>query len=369
MELIETQRIKFTIRSKKKKIKESDSLMSNIDINEKSYDDTDNGGFFISGGGTKGVYAIGVIKYLFDENKYIDMNKIKIFGGTSVGSFIAIALSLGAKKDDIDKISNDLNLNGLIDSGYLFLLTAIRYIGKGFLYCDSGRRNILKTIMNNNINIIKAHLEIKNEEKFEAENITFGHLKKLIDKYPNIYKHFIVNSVDISRCTQIFMTTLDDKWDDITLFDAIMASSSIPYVFKPVNLYFDKTTNFYSYKKTENSMLCTLIDGGTSTNDPLDYFLIENKKFKKYKLSLLKFNDLPEYINTNSTKVLAKRLIDYILGGKNDIRRPLIERDYHINTIDLHITAGTLDMYSKDEIKGIVHTVYNECKKGIIKFE
>jgi predicted acylesterase/phospholipase RssA len=77
--------------------------------------------FFIEGGGTKGVYAIGILKYLFDNNPHFSLADVNIFGGTSVGSYLATALSLGFQKDDMIEISKIIDISKLIDSKYIDL--------------------------------------------------------------------------------------------------------------------------------------------------------------------------------------------------------------------------------------------------------
>ncbi len=53
---------------------ENDAItIRNFDFGKECSNDNDvNLGFFINGGGTKGVFAIGVIKYLFEKNPHLD---------------------------------------------------------------------------------------------------------------------------------------------------------------------------------------------------------------------------------------------------------------------------------------------------------
>lgn len=326
-------------------------------------------GFFIGGGGTKGIYALGVLKYLFEKNPYIDLNTAKIIGGTSVGSYFAAALSLGTKKDDVIEISKKINLDNLIDNKYLFFVTACRFLSYGYLYSNDGRIEIIKTILDHKFDVIKSHLNLSNDKSFQSTDLTFGQLKKLIDQYPNIYKHLVINTVDISRSTQLFMTTLDDKCDNIKIFTALMASSSIPYIFKPVTMYYDSHNDIYNNDEIVGSTINTLVDGGVCTNNPLDYFLLHDKKFKDYKLWLLKFSCTPDYVRIGNDKTLIEQLIEYLLSGKNDIKATMIEREYFISIINLHVTAGTLDIYTQKQIQNIFNEIYEECKKGILRFD
>jgi predicted acylesterase/phospholipase RssA len=325
--------------------------------------------FFIEGGGTKGVYAIGVLKYLFESNKYLNLNSVSIFGGTSVGSYLATALSLGCQKEDLIQVSQVINIGELIDSKYIFLITLYRFLACGYLYDDSGRQDIVWKILQCKMDAINKHLEFNDNNKITGKDITFGHLKILIQKYPNIYKHLIINTVDISKSEQIFMTTLNDKWTNIKLADALLASSAIPFVFKTTTLYYYPDSDTYGYAQTDTSTINNFIDGGVSTNNPLDYFLLNNKEYSSYNLWLLKFTNHPQYVRIDNIITLLKQLSEYLITGKNDIKMDLVEEEYKINTINLNTKAGTLEIYSAEKIQEIIETIYNQCVAGIIHFD
>lgn len=324
--------------------------------------------FFIEGGGTKGIYAIGILKYLFDENPCIDLNNVDIFGGTSVGSYLATALSIGYQKEDIIGLSKIINLSELIDSKYMFMVTLYRFTTSGYLYNDEGRQDIVQKILNYRINTIKEHLDLPANSNFNGKDLTFGHLKKLMEKHPTIYKHLLINAVDISRNQQIFMSTLDNKWDNIKIYDAMLASSSIPFIFKGVTLNYQPDDDMYTYTQTHNSTINNLVDGGVSTNNPLDYFLLNNDQFIDYNLWLIKFTNHPKYVKIDGTITLLKQLAEYLISGKNDVKMDLVEEHYKINCINLHSCAGTLDIYTPDEVQKIIENVYEKCVSGKLYF-
>ena len=329
----------------------------------------DKNAFFIEGGGTKGVYAIGILKYLYGDNEHINLKNVDIFGGTSVGSYLSTALSLGYQKDDVVQISNIIDISKLIDSKYMFLATAYRFLSNGYLYDDAGRQNIVYKILQYKMDIINEHLGLSGSEKLTGKNITFGHLKTLIEKYPTIYKHLLINTVDISKNDQIFMTTLNDEWVNIKLFDALLASSAIPFVFKPTVLYYYPDSKIYGYIETKESTINVFVDGGVSTNNPLDFFLLNDDEYSQYNLWLLKFTSHPQYVKIDGTMTLLKQLSEYLVSGKNDVKMALVEEQYHVNTINLHSTAGTLDMYTADEIQQIIDNIYNQCVSGTFSFD
>ena len=328
---------------------------------------SDKNAFFIEGGGTKGVYAIGILKYLFEENQYVNLDAVDLFGGTSVGSYLATALSIGYRKDDLAEITKNIDISSLVDSKYMFMSTLYRFFTLGHLYEDIGRENIIISIIEYKIDAINEHLGII----IKPKDLTFGHLKELNELYPTIYKNLLINVTDISRSIQIFMTTLSDKWSNIKIFDALLASSAIPFVFKPVTLYYNAQEDKYGYCEGYGDTINILVDGGVSTNNPLDYFLINkayDNKVLDYNLWLLKFTSHDQYVKVDSITSLLKQLVDYLISGKNDIKMDLVHEEYNINCINLHSTAKTLDIYTQEQIQQIITIIYNKCITGELYF-
>ena len=333
--------------------------------------------FFTEGGGTRGTFAIGILEYLFEDNPYIKLADIDIFGGTSVGSYLNTALSLGFQKNDLLDFSKSIDISNLVDAKYLFMLTAARFLRQGYLYNDVGRDSMVRGILNFKFDNIIKHLQLIGTEVNvivnvidNASDLTFGHLRHLIKIYPKIYKHLIINVVDISRNQQIFMTTLEEKWDAIKLYDAMMASSAIPFVFKSSTLYYEAGTDTYTYQATATTTENKLIDGGVATNNPSDYFLINQDKFADYNLWLLKFTTKPNYVTVNGIMPLLYRLIDFLIGGQNvqNVTADLMHKIYNINCINLHSEAGTLTTYTQSEIQQCISDIYQKCLKGELFF-
>lgn len=323
---------------------------------------TNKKGFFIEGGGTRGFYAIGIFKYLFEENPYLNLNDVDLFGGTSVGSYFAVALSLGYTIEDIMDIPNHVNLSKLIDSTYMFPKTFIRFIFRGYLYNDNEREKLVKHILNLKLDKINKLLNLD----LKYNEITLAHLKNLIAIDNTTYKNLIINSVDINTHSQIFMTTLDNLSDNIKLYDCVLASSAIPLVFEATCLYRDNN-NMFTYDKSTSVSTHYLIDGGLSTNNPLDYFLLYPSKFE-YDFWLLKFTNLPSYEPIKGTIDMCKKVFDYLITGKNDIKMELVQKAYQINVINLNSVAGTLEIYTTAQIFQMINSIYDKCTKGLIHF-
>jgi predicted acylesterase/phospholipase RssA len=319
--------------------------------------------FFIEGGGTKGVHAIGVIKYMFDHPGVLDLRQVKVFGGTSVGSYLATALSLGLDSADMSQLIEVIDIGGLIESKYWMPLTLYRLTSKGYLYDDAGRRRIAESVINLKIDRICSDLKKAGiDDTIDSTTLTFGHLSALVKNYPNIYKDLLINAVDINRHSQVFMTSLDGKWSNISILDAMLASSAIPFVFKPTEFHYEPYSGLYHPHPIDNSLPVFLVDGATSTNNPLDYFLL-NPDYD-YHIWLLKFTAKKSYIRTRTNLEFFRSLIDYLIGGKNDLKAKLLSDKCAVNVINLKSTAGTLDLYTTEEIKEIVKEIYLQCCDG-----
>lgn len=323
--------------------------------------------FLIEGGGTKGIYAIGVIKYLFEPNPYIELSNVDIFGGTSVGSYIALALSLGYTHEDTIKLSQTIDLSAIVDNRCLFMLTIYRYLSSGYFYNDSGREQIIRQIISLKLDQIAQDLG----EKVTIDDLTIGHLKKLINLFPSRYKHLVVNAVDINITKQVFFTTLNDESDGILLLDAVLASSALPIIFKPTIMYRHPNGRYSkSIEATQtDTQISHLYDGGLGCNNPLDFFLLHDEIYGNYNLWLLKFTAPSRYTKVDGTISLFKQLINFLFVGKDDIKVDLVHEDYHINIFNLHLNAGTLDIYTQEQIQKIVSETYLKCKNNQIHLE
>ena len=160
----------------------------------------------LSGGGYKGFYSIGALKYLA-ENNFYDIENIENIYGTSVGAIIGTVLCLKLNLSDIcEYVINkpwhkDFNfkLESLID-----VYTKKGFINKSFI-----------------VSIFENLLKSENLKK----NIT---LKELYDKCNiNLYI-FVVNF------TTYELVKLSHKTHpDFELLEAVYMSCSLPFIFQP----------------------------------------------------------------------------------------------------------------------------------------
>ncbi len=248
-------------------------------------------------------------------------------------------------------------------------VTLYRLIIKKYMYKNEGRLNIIKKILDFNILKIKQHLNIPDGEKFTCSDLKFKHLRKLIKLHPTIYKHFLLNTLDLSRSKQIYITSMEKKWDDIYIIDALMASSAIPFVFDSKKMYYNSVDDTYSYDES-NGTKNSLVDGGVSMNNPIGYFINKNledtlssnnidDKLSKYKFWVLKFDKKPKYINIDTITEIADQVLDSMMGTGDDLNIDFMEQKYNINTINLHLTAKTLTIYTQQQIQDIISKVYD----------
>uniref|UniRef100_A0A6C0LTF4 PNPLA domain-containing protein n=1 Tax=viral metagenome TaxID=1070528 RepID=A0A6C0LTF4_9ZZZZ len=320
--------------------------------------------FFIEGGGTRGIYALGVIEYLFMKNPYFQFSDTKIFGGTSVGSYVAAALSLGFDISNIKLFTNEIDISNLIESYYKFPLIMYRFCKYGYLFNDNIRQKIVRQILEIKLDQIRSDLNMPN---LKAIELTFGNLKTLIKSKPNTYKHLIMNSVDLSINRQIFFSTLDSNADEISLYDGLLASSAIPFVFQSTKLY-RYPDGKYGYHKTLNATLDNMVDGGLSMNNTFNYVLLHPDIFTGYTFWYLKFTNDISYTPTEGIISEIKQIINFLLDSYSDINMDMIYDKYFVNIMNLHLSVGGLTIYNREQITNIVTSIFNECVNYTYKF-
>lgn len=161
----------------------------------------------IGGASYKGFTFLGALHYL-DTKNYLSL--LKNFYGTSIGAIIGIFYIIGIKPFDILQFFLNINLEDI---------------------CDFDINNIINSysIISNKFFIYVSNMF----QKFENKNIT---IKEFIKKYEiniNIY------AVSLKKKKIINFNT--SEYENISVLDAIIASSSIPIIFPPVkfnNEYF-----------------------------------------------------------------------------------------------------------------------------------
>ena len=155
----------------------------------------------IGGGGYSGLSFIGCLEYL-DKN---DLLELKNFHGTSIGSLIGTAYILGIKPIIMLNYILKLNLQEIVKYDFKNL--------ESFHIIDDKLLDSLINILNINENI--SQMSIKQISDITSVNI-------------NIYATNVTSNV---------YTSFNNKeTPDIKIIDAIKASMSIPFLFKPVEI-------------------------------------------------------------------------------------------------------------------------------------
>lgn len=184
----------------------------------------------ISGGGLKGFCALGAVQKLLDDK---NLDDIKTYCGTSVGSIICLLLNIGYSAIEIYKV-----LEGIDFSNVLKFYDIDEILEPNFGLSSSIRI----------IQIVYSFMKTRNINK----NITFKQLYDLTNS-----KLIITGSCLNDLCAHYFSV---DNTPNMNVLKAIEISICIPFLFKPV--YYDNKL---------------WVDGGCMNNYPIDLFKEEKQ--------------------------------------------------------------------------------------------
>jgi len=255
----------------------------------------------IGGGSYKGLIFLGVMHYLHKSNKLKNINH---FSGCSIGSIIGVFLLMGVEPIEIYNELMKVSFSNYTKMDVNLLLNEFTLVGTNFF-------NLWKTIF----------------LKYEDVSIS---IKEFNEKYScNIN---IASTCINTRQTVIFN---GEDYPDVKVFDAIVASCSIPFVFPPHKIgdlyyvdgeckcYYDKfnliiddetvIVKLPDIKFSEESMtyfsgymkeiLCTLTqDIDLKTNDLTLVVNIPEKYVNKYDFSDLTNKDKTELFLSGITQ-------------------------------------------------------------------
>jgi NTE family protein len=171
------------------------------------------------GGGYNGIYTMGVIDYLFEQN-FFDVDTIETIYGTSVGGFVGVLLCLKLPWSTILGYVTERpwDREGILDSSYIELFFT---------------------------KLLKA--------KNLSSNITLTEFYK----FSNIHLFFF--AVDVNTFKVVKLS--HKSHPTLKLIDAIFITCSIPFIFQPT--FINETY---------------LVDGGVLCNYPLDYCIEDGAK-------------------------------------------------------------------------------------------
>lgn len=215
------------------------------------------------GAGVRGFAYVGVIKELYDQGYLKD---IKQFAGTSVGSMFAALLAVGFTADEILIVQDLLDFSKIKSSYnacYLWNLSR-RYGGNSLKIFEKQFKKILKYKHPNNLNIT---------------------LKEVYEKTGN---DLVVVTCCINRKTPVYLH--HSTHPNVTVIDAVLASMSAPFTFKPRKYRFLGDNDYY-------------IDGGIVDNYPI-WVYNDLDKLREGKLHEVDKRNIPS--TTLGIKMLSK---------------------------------------------------------------
>lgn len=179
----------------------------------------------LSGGALRAIALLGAIKYLEELNI---LKNIKQYVGTSAGSIISFLIIIGYSSNEIINMFSNV-INNITD----FNLNDFTNILDDYGLDDSSRN--------------KNFLEDCLYKKINKKKITFLEFTKKFGI------NFVITGSNLTnRETDYFNV---DNFPDMNVIDAILISSCVPLVYKPIK-----------YKD------CLYADGGLYDNLPLKYF-------------------------------------------------------------------------------------------------
>lgn len=288
----------------------------------------------LSSGGMNGISFIGVLDYLIEE-KIIDLNNIKNFVGTSIGSMILYLIIIGYTIKEINNIIIKLNFSNL--------------------QTETNIEHLLKDFGINNGSKVLCVLKFFLNKKLNIDDMTFNEL------YIKYKKNFIVIATNFSK-------GVESKFDykntpDMSIITAVRISSSIPIIFTPV-LY---NNEYY-------------VDGALTNMFPLDHCNQEttigiNISYCDY----YKINNILDIL-LNSCNIIAKtinsknkcNISDNIINIYNDDQSLFdlnitLERKIKLINIGRETAIKHINN-SKIHIKMICLNILNDIIDGIISY-
>lgn len=266
----------------------------------------------ISGGGLKGLSALGAIKCLNDNDIILFP---EIFAGSSVGSIICFLINIGYSPKDIYDLLEQLNF-----------IQLIKYVEPENILFDpcfglSSPEPILE--------VIYGFMKKKNIDK----NITF---KELFNKTKS---KLIITGTCVNDTSLKYFSV--DTYPDMHILKAIRISISIPFIFRP-----------YSFEGK------LWVDGSCMNNFPIDLFYD-----KLDDVIGIYLNDQYEFKDINEIQDYFYSIFRCVFRGLNYNKLELFNK-YIINIVSSGNHGTNWDM-TIDDKKNLYNIGYEVAKKYI----
>lgn len=176
----------------------------------------------LSGGGVRGLYYLGFIKYYGERIK-----QFKNLVGTSIGSFFVVAIALGYNNEELK-----LHVENTMDYSKVKNIQLFSFLSNLGLDDASKLEHCIKKMI---------------RDKIGRKDITF------IQLYKEYGKNVIIPVVCIQTKQVLYLSK--DTYPHMKIWKAIRMSMSVPFLFKP-----------YVYRGL------SYVDGGIKHNFPIDLY-------------------------------------------------------------------------------------------------
>ena len=256
-----------------------------------------NENLILSGGGVRGLYYLGFMKYFKDR-----LQQFKNLVGTSIGSFFAVAISLGYTEQEIRP-----HVLNILDYNRVKSLKVFDFLEN--LGLDDGTK-------------MEHYIKKMIRDKFGKKELTFKQL------YETYHKNVTITAISIEDNCVIYFSK--ETHPLMKVWKAVRMAMTVPFLFKP-----------YTYKEKN------YIDGGLRHNFPIDLYpskytlgvdistlpkISKKINFEEYIFSLIG-------IITQSDNKVSNQEVIY-LNSSIDPENPLVPFEPNINET---VIEGAID--------------------------
>lgn len=292
----------------------------------------------LQGGGVKGIGLVGAVNKL-REKSYPDVQRV---AGTSAGAIVAALTAAGMPAAQMQKVMQGLDYARFEDGG---LLPRFGLLGKGLeLLLHSGIYDtdfmhgwIVEQLASCNVHTWR---DLKYNDSGADSNLRPERRYKLV---------VIVSDISRGRMLRLpwdYKTLCDLDPDDLPVADAVTASASIPFFFRPQRLTCGP--------EQENETL-VLTDGGSLSNYPIGIFDRTDAKASRWPTLGIKLSArqtmTAQWNAVNNPIEMFQRLFATMSSAHDNVyvdQKSVQERTVFVDTTGILSTDFKLDARKRD---------------------
>lgn len=274
-----------------------------------------------SSGGFQGLLFISSLKCLVD-NKYIDLDKITTYLGTSIGAIISFLLIIGYTPDELYIFFKNYDYKNL-ELQFDLLLLEKNLENFGLDNCD------------NCMDLIKFLFEKKS--KLKLCNLTLKELFILTKK------KFIINTTNFNKGKEVILNY--ETTPDLLVIQALRMTISIPIIYTPV-LY---KNEYYVDGALSNDILLSHCNPETT----LGFYIEEINNFELKSLQDLILGSILILSNRNK------------INNNNDNYKVIKFKKVNSKIISLNITQECIEETLNSGMKTTQEFILKDLKKNI----